>query len=129
MLRFIVILQLVSVALARGKLKYFILFDKNNTHTFFLGNGPPLKRTYLTQKHINRIVGGEETPNSEARPYQVSLILTDPSGSYLCGGSILNSRWILTAAHCMDGYIQIFLRHSLSFNVDHIILIKILYLG
>uniref|UniRef100_A0A182PCQ7 trypsin n=1 Tax=Anopheles epiroticus TaxID=199890 RepID=A0A182PCQ7_9DIPT len=50
------------------------------------GNGP-------------RIVGGFEIDVSEA-PYQVSLQYLD---SHRCGGSVLNSKWVLTAAHCTVG--------------------------
>jgi len=46
-----------------------------------------------------RIVGGEEaTPYS--RPYQASVQSLD--GSHFCGGSIISSDLILTAAHCME---------------------------
>ncbi|XP_050306278.1 transmembrane protease serine 9-like [Anthonomus grandis grandis] len=58
--------------------------------------------------HINginehsKIVGGEEvTPNSI--PYQVGLsVPVTVGGRYFCGGSILDARNILTAAHCID---------------------------
>jgi len=44
-----------------------------------------------------KIVGGTEAvPHSW--PWQV--IMTTSSGSQLCGGSILNDNWIMTAAHC-----------------------------
>ncbi|KFB42846.1 trypsin [Anopheles sinensis] len=43
-----------------------------------------------------RIVGGFEIDVAET-PYQVSLRFFENHG---CGGSILNSKWVLTAAHC-----------------------------
>ncbi|XP_058125599.1 trypsin-3-like isoform X1 [Anopheles coustani] len=46
-----------------------------------------------------RIVGGFEIDVSET-PYQVSLQYIN---SHRCGGSVLNNKWILTAAHCTDG--------------------------
>ncbi|XP_003700979.1 chymotrypsin-1-like [Megachile rotundata] len=47
----------------------------------------------------SQIVGGKDAP-SGMFPYQVSL---RKSGSHFCGGSILNSRYVLTAAHCVQG--------------------------
>lgn len=47
-----------------------------------------------------RIVGGYEAPEG-AFPYQISL---RNNNRHFCGGSILNSRWIVTAAHCVQGY-------------------------
>lgn len=50
-----------------------------------------------------KIVGGKEAPEG-AYPWQVSLIVSwiaNPGDGHFCGGSILNDRWILTAAHCV----------------------------
>ncbi|KAF3422769.1 hypothetical protein E2986_05890, partial [Frieseomelitta varia] len=49
----------------------------------------------------SQIVGGRDASSGQF-PYQVSL---RRSGSHFCGGSILDARTILTAAHCVQGYV------------------------
>merc|ERR1712168_821888 len=51
------------------------------------------------QKAINRIVGGATTAVNEW-PWQVALTV---NGQQFCGGSLINDRYVLTAAHCTAG--------------------------
>jgi secreted trypsin-like serine protease len=46
-----------------------------------------------------RIVGGEKT-DIKQHPWQVALNVKIGDKTYLCGGSIIAQRWVLTAAHC-----------------------------
>lgn len=48
----------------------------------------------------HKIVGGYDAKNGEF-PYQVSIRINN---KHFCGGSILNQYYILTAAHCLQGY-------------------------
>ena len=64
-----------------------------------------------------RIVGGEKSPHHY--PYQISLQMESSGGgpsffffqqssasnwSHFCGGSVLNENFIVTAAHCVQGF-------------------------
>lgn len=58
---------------------------------------PPLHSSSWSEYAIDsRILGGTSAGICEY-PYQVSL---ETDGSYLCGGSIISEKWLITAAHC-----------------------------
>jgi len=49
-------------------------------------------------KRTSRIVGGTETEVNEY-PWMAAIATT--SESFFCGGTLISSQWVLTAAHCM----------------------------
>jgi len=57
----------------------------------FAGKDPvPLK------EQANRITNGSTATRAQF-PWQVALIV---DGAGFCGGSLISTRWVLTAAHC-----------------------------
>jgi len=48
----------------------------------------------------NRIINGDDTDNINEYPWMASLQL---NSNHHCGGSLLNSRWVVSAAHCTQG--------------------------
>ncbi|XP_049840403.1 trypsin-1-like [Schistocerca gregaria] len=56
-------------------------------------------QAFLGRKASGRIIGGTNADIGDY-PWQVSF---QKLGSHNCGGSIISSSWVLTAAHCVDG--------------------------
>ena len=60
-------------------------------------NGISTLKTYFDFTESDRIVGGAIENPAHSNPWQ-ALVLW---GGELCGGTILNSRFVLTASHCI----------------------------
>jgi len=57
---------------------------------------------YLEDIVEERVVGGE-TAKPNSWPWQISLQWLSSSGyRHTCGGSLITTSWVLTAAHCVD---------------------------
>lgn len=62
--------------------------------TYFLVLAVPLATAQ------ERIVGGDLAELGQF-PYQVAIYFIDKDKkTFICGGSIVNEEWVLTAAHC-----------------------------
>ncbi|XP_053665069.1 brachyurin-like [Anopheles marshallii] len=61
---------------------------------------PPEMQIYRKMLPTQRIVNGQEATPGQF-PYQIALLSTFPTGTGLCGGSVLTNNFILSAAHCV----------------------------
>ncbi|XP_041972854.1 trypsin-1-like [Aricia agestis] len=71
--------------------------------------GDVLGKTRAHKSHDGKIVGGYNTTIQNI-PYQAYLLLQKGNEYYQCGGSIISSQYILTAAHCLTGVQKVFVR-------------------
>ncbi|NXU49534.1 FAXD protein, partial [Turnix velox] len=63
---------------------------------------PPHRRAPTSKQNSSRITGGPLCHHGHC-PWQVTLVLIRNSkGIGFCGGSLSSSRWVVTAAHCLD---------------------------
>ncbi|XP_063594577.1 trypsin-1-like [Penaeus indicus] len=67
-------------------------------------SSPPPPTECGVPNSANRIVGGADTEVNEY-PWLVGLSDLGGTDRPFCGGSILNNEWIITAAHCVQGYV------------------------
>ncbi|XP_063169805.1 coagulation factor IX-like [Candoia aspera] len=56
-------------------------------------------RVSLRLGHRIRVVGGMESKKGEV-PWQVYVLNSEQKG--FCGGTIINEKWVVTAAHCLE---------------------------
>ena len=85
-------LALISVDIISGVL---IFHGAQLTPNFFLVCG----QRYTPPKN-NRILNGQQTDINEY-PWQAALIANGDNRPF-CGGSLVNDRYVLTAAHCLE---------------------------
>lgn len=64
-----------------------------------------------TRAKVPRIIGGVEATLGRW-PWQVSLYY---SNRHTCGGSIITSQWIVTAAHCVPTYVY----YQLHYHIEN----------
>lgn len=63
------------------------------------------KKVFISEASIggSKIAGGSIAKKQQF-PYQAAILVNFPDDSgILCGGAIISSTYVLTAAHCLDG--------------------------
>lgn len=73
----------------------FTLIGSSDSSTALNGVDCPNNRQANSTSSLSKIVGGTESPRGQ---YPWQAFITD--GSYLCGAALINTQWLVTAAHC-----------------------------
>lgn len=78
-----------------------IVYEDNSTFSFDLAHHN--SRSITVSQRQARVVGGEDGENGEWC-WQVALI--NSQNQYLCGGALIGTQWVLTAAHCVTNIVR-----------------------
>ncbi|KAJ0176068.1 hypothetical protein K1T71_008242 [Dendrolimus kikuchii] len=104
-MKLLVVLALVSVASARV-LDWEEILEDYTAYGYLSKIGAPLAEKIRKAEEdyaMGRIVGGSASRLGE-HPHQAGLLAQFSGGQGVCGGSLLNNRRVVTAAHCwFDG--------------------------
>ncbi|XP_066927235.1 chymotrypsin B-like [Clytia hemisphaerica] len=94
---FIILATVFLATLGKARTRSFAQTTLNSASTNIPGTNLPKGSCGRTQVAMSRIIGGQDA-KAHSWPWQIGL---HRNGRFICGGSIINSRWVVTAAHCV----------------------------
>ena len=75
------------------------LIDTPEDISIYIDNNCGIQQNVGINQRPKRIVGGTTAIEAD-HPWAVRLVV--PGDDYVCGGTLLENSWVLTAAHCME---------------------------